>query len=123
MDPPLAPTVRSPGCPLAPPNDQCYGGVGVSLGDCVASKPQKVGDCKWTRCPSKFRFEARSQRYRPFLVLGLVDTTWAIFGHFLAVSRTYCGVRGQQKALCHKEVKVHMECSNVSIHLAVLNRF
>ena len=51
MDPPLAPTVRGPGCPPAPPSDNWYGGLGVSLGDSEAWKPQKVGGCGWTRCP------------------------------------------------------------------------
>ena len=43
VDPPLAPTVRSPGCPPGPPSDHKYWGLGVSLGDCEAWKPQKVG--------------------------------------------------------------------------------
>ena len=32
LDPPLAPTMWGPGCPLAPPSDHWYAGVGVSLG-------------------------------------------------------------------------------------------
>ena len=51
MDPPLAPTVRGPGCPPAAPSDHWYGGLGGSLGDSEAWKPQKVGGCGWTRCP------------------------------------------------------------------------
>ena len=51
VDPPLAPTVRGPRCPPAPPCDHSYGGLGVSLGDSEAWKPQKVGGCRWTRCP------------------------------------------------------------------------
>ena len=43
VDPPLAPTVRGPSCPPAPPSDHRYGGSGVSLGDSEAWKPQKVG--------------------------------------------------------------------------------
>ena len=31
--PPLAPAVRGPGCPPAPPSDHWYGGLGGSLGD------------------------------------------------------------------------------------------
>ena len=45
VDPPLASAVRGPGCPLAPPSDYWYGGLGVSLGDAEAWKPQKVGGC------------------------------------------------------------------------------
>ena len=51
MDPPLAPTVRGPGCPPATPSDHLYGGLGGSLGNSEAWKPQKVGGCGWTRCP------------------------------------------------------------------------
>ena len=51
MDPPLAPTGCGPGCPPAPPSDHWYGGLGVSLGDSAAWKPQKVGGCGWTTCP------------------------------------------------------------------------
>ena len=39
------------GCPPAPPSDQWYRGLGVSLGDFEACKQQKVGGCGWTRCP------------------------------------------------------------------------
>ena len=51
VDPPLAPTVRRPGCPHASPSDHLCGGLGVSLRDSEAWKPQKVGGCGWTRCP------------------------------------------------------------------------
>ena len=66
MDPPLAPTVRGPGCPPAPPSDHWYGGLGISLGDSEAWKPPKVGGCGWAnRFPSFVRFEWVSG---PFLV-------------------------------------------------------
>ena len=51
VDPPLAPTVRGPGCPPAPPSDRWYGGLGGSLGASEAWKPQKMGVRGWTRCP------------------------------------------------------------------------
>ena len=51
VDPPLAPTVRGPGRPRAPSSEHCYGGLGISLADSDAWKPQKVGGCGWTRCP------------------------------------------------------------------------
>ena len=38
-------------CPPAPTSDHWYGGLGGSLGDSEAWKPQKVGGCGWTRCP------------------------------------------------------------------------
>ena len=51
VDPPVAPSVRGPGCPPAPPSDGWYGGLGGSLGDSEGWKPQKLGGCGWTRCP------------------------------------------------------------------------
>ena len=51
VDPPVAPTMRGPGCPPAPPSDHWYGGLGSSLGDSEGWKPQRVGGCGWTRCP------------------------------------------------------------------------
>ena len=50
-DPALAPTMRGLGYPLAPPSGHWFGGLGVPLGEFEAWKPQKVGDCRWTRCP------------------------------------------------------------------------
>ena len=52
LDPPLAPTARGLCCPPAPPSDHWYGGLGASLGNYEAWKPEKVGGCGWTRCPS-----------------------------------------------------------------------
>ena len=51
VDPPLAPTVREPGCLPTVPSDHWYGGLGVRLGDPKGWKPQKVGGRGWTRCP------------------------------------------------------------------------
>ena len=39
VDPPLAPTVRGLASPPAAPSDHRYGGLGVSMGHCEASKP------------------------------------------------------------------------------------
>ena len=50
LDPVLAPTVRGPCCPVAPPSHHWYGSVGVLVGDSEAWKPQKVEGCGWTRC-------------------------------------------------------------------------
>ena len=47
----MAPAVRGPGCPPTVPSDHLYGGLGVSLVDSEAWKPQKVGGCGWIRCP------------------------------------------------------------------------
>ena len=65
--------------------------------------------------PSEFGFEPRGPRYGLFLVLGRFTQTraiWGIFGHFWAASRTYRGVTGQQRALCHGAIKAHMKCGN-----------
>ena len=51
VDPPLAPNVRGLCCPPATRSDHCHQGVGISLGDFEAWKPQKVGRCGGNRCP------------------------------------------------------------------------
>ena len=112
VDPPLAPTVRSPGCPPAPPSAHWYGGLGVSLGDSQAWKPQKLGGCGWTRYPRNSVLSHVAQDMAHSWFWGCSTQTthiWAIFSHFWAVS-LYHGVRRQQRALCHEEVKVHVEC-------------
>ena len=43
VDPPLALAKRAPGGPPAAPSDHRYGGLGVSLGDSEAWKPEKSG--------------------------------------------------------------------------------
>ena len=42
---------RGPGCSPAPPNNHRYKGQGISLGNSEGWKPQKVGGCRWSRCP------------------------------------------------------------------------
>ena len=37
---------------------------------------------------------------------------WAISSHYWAVSWTYRGVGGQERALGHGAIKVHVQCSN-----------
>ena len=81
VDPPLAPAVRGPSCPPAPPSDHWYRGLGGSLGDSEAWKPQTVGGRGWTTCPRVFIFEPPSPIYGPFLVLGVADTNTAHSGH------------------------------------------
>ena len=101
--------------PLAPPSDHWYGGLSVSLGDSEAWKPQKVGGCGWTRCPRNSVLSHVAQdTARSWFWARLTRTVHiqAILGHFWAVSRTYRGVRGQQKALCHRANEAHVECSN-----------
>ena len=89
VDPPLA-TVRGLGCPPAPPSDHWYGGLGGSLGDFEAWKPQKVGGCGWTRCPRNWDL---SHKIRPVLGFGvlvhiaqILGLFGAFLGHFLDIS-------------------------------------
>ena len=115
VDPPLAPTVRRLGCPPAPPSDHWYGGLGMSLGDSEAWKPQKVGVCGWTRCPrnSVLSHVAQDTAHSWFWAcLAQTMHIQAIFSHFWAASRTHRGVRGQQRALGHGAIKAHVACSN-----------
>ena len=115
VDPPLAPTVRMPGCPPAPPSEHWYGGLGVLLGDSEAWKPQKVGGCGWTRCPQNVVLShvAEDTAHSWFWVcLTQRAHIQAIFSHFWAVSRTYRGVRGQKRAVGHGATEAHVACSN-----------
>ena len=112
VDPPLAPTVPSAS---APPSDRWHGGLRVSLGECEAWKPPKVGGCGWTRCPQNLVLSHVAQDTARSWFWGNLNklrTFWAIFSHFWSVLRTYRGVRGQQGALCHEEIKAHVECTN-----------
>ena len=111
-DPSLAPTVHRPGCPPAPSSDHWYEGLGVSLGDCEARKPQKVGGCRWTRCTRNSVLSHVAQHTARSLFWGYLTQIahiQAIFSHFWAVFRTYRGVRGQQRALGHGAIKVQCE--------------
>ena len=44
----------------------------------------------------------------------------AIFSHFWAISQTYRGVQGHQRALGHRAIKAHVKCSN---HFPSLGRY
>ena len=81
--------VRGPGCPLAPPSDHWYGGLGRSLGDYEAWKPQKVGGCGWTRCPRKLDLSHVAQDTARAWFWGVgahsadFGAFWRLFGPFL----------------------------------------
>ena len=116
VDPPLAPTAHGPSCPPAPPSDHWYRGLGVSLGDSVGWKPQKVGGCGWARCPWNSDLSHVAQdTARSWFWAYLTQTAHiqAIFSHFWAVSRTYRAIRGQQRALCHGAIEELVECSKL----------
>ena len=123
VDPPWAPAVHGPGSPPAPPSQHYYRGLGVSLGDSEGWKPQKVGDGAWTRCPRNLVLSHVAQdTARSWVWACLTQTAHiqAIFSHFWAVSRTYGGARGQQRALGHGAIEAHVEGSN---RLRSLGRF
>ena len=126
VDPPLAPTVRRPGCPPAPPSDHWYGGLGGSLGNSEGWKPQKVGGCGWTRCPRKsvLRHVAQDAARAWFRGVGPhcadFGAFWCLFGPFLGHIVELKGTRG-----LFETVKSSRTCSvaTVSVRLGVSPRF
>ena len=73
--------------------------------------------------PSESDFEPRSPRYGPFLVLAVLSTNnaqFAIFGHFWAISHTFRGARGQERALVYGEMVALVKCMN---HLPLFGRY
>ena len=97
VDPPVAPAVRGPGCPPAPPSDHWYGGLGGLLGDSETWKPQKVGGCMWTRCPrnSDLSHLAEDTACAWFRGVGAhCAGFWGFLAPFWAFSRTYLGIEG-----------------------------
>ena len=126
VDPPLAPTVRGPGCPPAAPSDQWYGGLGVLLGNSEAWKPQKVGGCGWTRCPRNriLSHTAQDTARAWFRGVGahcaVFGAFWRLFGPFLGHIVELKGTRG-----LFDTVKSSRMCSvaTVSLRLGVLPGF
>ena len=100
VDPPLAPTVRGLGCSPAPPIDHRYGGLGVSLGESQAWKPQKVGGCGWTRCPRNQILSHIAQDTARAWFRGVgahcadFGAFWRLFGPFLGHIVELKGTRG-----------------------------
>ena len=100
INPPLAPTVRGLGCPPAAPSYHRYGGLGVSLGDSEAWKPQKVGGCGWTRCPRNriLSHIAQDAARAGFGGVGAhcadFGAFWRLFGPFLGHIVELKGTRG-----------------------------
>ena len=126
MDPLLAPTVRGPGCPPAPPSDHWYGGLGGSLGDSEAWKPQKVGGSGWTRCPrnSDLSHVAQDTARAWFRGVGAhcadFGPFWRLLGPFLGHIVQLKGTRG----LFDTAKSSHTWCvGTVSLRLGVLPGF
>ena len=85
MDPPLAPTVREPGCPPVPQGDHWYGGLGVSLGESETWKIQKVGGRGaggWTRCHWYLVLSHVAQDTARSWFWGCLTQTAHLFRHF-----------------------------------------
>ena len=101
VDPPLALTVRGPGCPMAPPSDQWHGGLGILLGGPEVWKPQKVRVCAWTRCPRNLVLShiAQDTAYSWFWdkVTNVACNRghfWPFLGRFLDILRSYRAAKG-----------------------------
>ena len=126
VDPPVAPAVRGPGCPPAPPSDEWYGGLRVSLGDFEAWKPQKLGGCGWIRCPrnSDLSHVAQDTSRSWFRGVGAhcadFGSFWRLFGPFLG---HIVELGGNQELLV--TVKSSRTCSvaTVNLRLAVMTGF
>ena len=126
VDPPFAPAVRGLGCPLAQPSDHWYGGLGSSLGDSEAWKPQKVGGCGWTRCPRNSDLShvaqdtARSWFRGADAHCAVFWAFWRLFGPFLGHIVELKGTRGR-----FDTVKSSRTCGvgTNSLRLGVLSKF
>ena len=100
VDPPLAPAVRGPGCPPAPPSDHWYGGLGDFLGDSEGWIPQKVGGCGWNRCPRNQTLSHVAQDTARAWFRGVgahcadFVAFWRLFGPFLGHIVELKGTRG-----------------------------
>ena len=126
MDPPLAPAVRWPGCPPVAQSDHWYRGLGVSLGDSEAWKPQKVGGCGWTRCPRNRMLSHVAQDTARAWFRG-VGAHCAVFGAFWRLFGPFLGHIVELKGSIglFDTVKSSRTCSvtTVSLHLGVLPGF
>ena len=100
------------GLPSSSTNRPVVRVLGVSLGNCEAWKPQKLGGGGWTRCHWNLEFSHVAQDTARSWFWGNLTNVARNPGHFGAVSRMYWGVKGQQTAVCHRAIEAHIECSN-----------
>ena len=74
-----------------------------------------MGGCGWTRCPRHWFLSHVAQDTARSWFRG-AGAHCAVFSGFLApfwaVSRTYCGIGGHQRAPGHWKVKPHLRCSS-----------
>ena len=126
LDPPLAPTVRGPGCRPAAASDHWYGGLGGLLGDFETWKLLKTGGCGWTRCPRNriLSHVAQDTACSWFRAVGAhcadFGAFWRLFGPFLG---HIVELGGNKELLV--TVKSSRTCSvaTVCLRLAVLTGF
>ena len=124
--PPLAPTVRGLASPPAAPSDHWYGGLRVSLGDCEAWKPYKVGGCGWTRCPQNSFLShvaqdtARSWFRGAGAHCAVFGAFWRLFGQFLGHIVELEGTKGP---LVTSKSSRMCSVAAVCLRLAVLNPY
>ena len=125
MDPPLAPAVRGPGCPPAPPSDH-YGGLGGLLGDSETWKPLKTGGCGWTRCAlnSDLSDVAQDTACSWFRGVGAHGANfgafWRLFGPFFG---HIVELGGNKELLVTVKSSRTWSVATVCLRLAVLTRF
>ena len=101
VDPFGHPPVWAWACSWLQPSGPGYGGLGVHSGNSEGWKPQKVGGCGWSRCPRNrvLSHVAKDMGYSWFVaVASHLHKIWGFWGPFWAVSATYGGVRGPQRA-------------------------
>ena len=126
VDPPLAPTVRGPGCPPAVPSDHWYGCLGVRLGDSEGWKSQKVGGCGWNRCPrnSVLSHVAQDTARAWFRGVGAhcadFGAFWRLLGPFLGHIVELKGTRGLFDTVKSSRT---WSVATVSLRLAVVPGF
>ena len=68
----------------AQPSGSRYWGLGVRLGNSEGWKPQKLGVCRWSRCPRNriLSHVAQDMAYSWFVAVG-IWSVWGLFGPFL----------------------------------------
>ena len=126
VDPPLAPTVRGLASPPAAPSDHWYGGQRVSLGDSEAWKPQKLGGCRWTRCPRNWDLSHVTQDTARSWFRG-AGAHCAVFGAFRHLSGPFLGhiveLGGNEGPLVIEKSSRTWIVAALCLPLAVLNPY
>ena len=121
----MAPTVRGPGYPPAPPSDHWYGGPGVSLGDSEAWKPQKVGGCEFTRCPQNLVLSHVAQDTACSWFWGYsqeLHIFWAILAIFEPFLGHIVELEGNKRLFVTGQSRRTWSLATISVRLAILGQ-